>query len=292
VHEAVAALAKDLPITIDVVNDAVPAGMAVKAPRVGLYKSYVASMDEGWTRWIFEQWGIEYTSLENKDVKAGNLREKFDAIVLPQQGTRQMLDGFAPGTMPDEYVGGLGADGVAALKAFVEAGGTLVALDSASMMPIQEFKLPVKNVLAGLSGERAETGGGAIGPDSAAFYAPGSIVKTEVDTSSPIAYGSGAESIAWFEQSPAFEVSGDAKAIVTYPKTGSPLLSGWLLGAEKLNGRAAVVEAPVGKGRVILFGFRPQYRAQTWATFKLLFNSLYYATARDTPAAATGASHR
>jgi len=269
------------------VNDAVPAGLVVKAPRVGLYKSYVASMDEGWTRWIFEQWGIDYTSLENKDVRAGNLRAKFDAIVLPQQGTRQMLDGFTPGTMPDEYVGGLGVDGVAALKAFVEAGGTLVALDSASMLPIQEFKLPVKNVLAGLSGERGDIGGGAIGPDSAAFYAPGSIVKTEVDTASPIAYGSPAESIAWFEQSPAFEISGDAKAIVTYPKSGSPLLSGWLLGAEKLNGRAAVVEAPVGQGRVILFGFRPQYRAQTWATFKLLFNSLYYATAGQ--ASASGA---
>jgi hypothetical protein len=292
VHEAIAALAKDLPITIDAVNDTVPSGLVVKAPRVGLYKSYVASMDEGWTRWIFEQWGIDYTSLENRDVKAGNLREKFDAIVLPQEGTRQMVNGFAAGTMPDEYVGGLGADGVAALKAFVEAGGTLVALDSASMMPIEEFKLPVKNVLAGLSGDRSEGGGGAIGPDSAAFYAPGSIVKTEVDTRSPIAYGSGAESIAWFEQSPAFEVSGDAKAIVTYPKSGSALLSGWLLGAEKLNGRAAVVEAPVGKGRVILFGFRPQYRAQTWATFKLLFNSLYYATAGEPAAMTTGARRR
>lgn len=280
VHDAVAAAAKALPIKVQAINDIVPAGLTVKAPRVGIYKSYVASMDEGWTRWIFEQWGIDYTSLENKDVKGGNLRAKFDAIVLPQQGTRPMLNGFGAGTMPDEYVGGLGTDGVAALKAFVEAGGTIVALDSASMMPIQEFKLPVKNVLQGLSGDRGEGGAGAqLGPDSAAFYAPGSIVKTKVDTTSPIAYGSDAESIAWFEQSPAFEVSGDAKSVVSYPASGSPLLSGWLLGAEKLNGKSAVVEAPVGKGRVILFGFRPQYRAQTWATFKLLFNSLYYATA-------------
>lgn len=280
VHEAVAAAAKALPLKVSAIDGGVPDGIVVKPPRVGLYKSYVASMDEGWTRWIFEQWGIDYASLENKDVKAGGLRAKFDAIVLPQQGARQMMDGYAPGTMPDEYVGGLGADGAAALKAFVEAGGTLIALDSASMLPIQQFNLPVKNVLQGLSGGGdGEGGGGSIGPDSAAFYAPGSIVKTLVDTTSPIAYGSDAESIAWFEQSPAFEVSGDAKSIVSYPKTGSPLLSGWLLGAEKLNGRSAVVEAPIGKGRVILFGFRPQYRAQTWATFKLLFNALYYATA-------------
>jgi len=280
-HEAIAEAARALPIHVRAINDSIPPGIVVKPPRVGLYKSYVASMDEGWTRWIFEQWGIDYTSLENKDVKAGNLRAKYDAIVLPQQGTRPMLNGFAPGTMPDEYVGGLGNEGVAALKAFVESGGTLVALDSASMMPIREFKLPVKNVLAGLSGEREEGGGagGELGPDSAAFYAPGSIVRTEVDTKSPIAFGSEPESIAWFEQSPAFDVSGDAKSIVSYPSSGSPLLSGWLLGAEKLNGKSAVVEAPVGKGRVVLFGFRPQYRAQTWATFKLLFNTLYYATA-------------
>ena len=100
-----------------------------------------------------------------------------------------------------------------------------------------------------------------------------------MNVSSPIAYGSDEDSIAWFEQSPAFDVSGNAHSIITYPPSGSPLLSGWLLGAEKLNGKAAVVEVPVGNGRVILFGFRPRTRAQTWATFKLLFNSLYYATA-------------
>jgi len=286
VHEAVTNVAKMLPLSIRAINDAVPAGAAVRAPRVGIYKSFVASMDEGWTRWIFEQWGIDYSSLANNDVKAGDLRAKYDVIVLPQQGQNAMLNGFRAGAMPDEYVGGLAGEGVTALKAFVEAGGTLVALDSASMMPIDQLKLPVKNVLQGLAGGgEGEGGGGAIGPNSAAFYAPGSIVRTKVDVKSPIAYGSEAESIAWFEQSPAFEVSGNARAIVSYPDTGSPLLSGWLLGAERLNGKAAVVEAPVGKGRVILFGFRPQYRAQTWATFKLLFNSLYYATMEAPPAA-------
>src|SRR5439155_20438329 len=159
------------------------------------------------------------------------------------------------------------------------AGGTLVSLDSASSMPIQEFKLPVKNVLEGMSGTGESEGGGEnLGPKSAAFYAPGSIVRTRVDVTSPIADGSEQESSAWLEQSPAFEVSGNARTIISYPDTGSPLLSGWLLGAEKLNGKSAVVEAPLGKGRVILFGFRPQYRAQTWATFKLLFNSLFYST--------------
>ncbi len=289
VHEAVAEAAKAFPIAVRAVNDTVPAATIVRAPRVGLYKSYVASMDEGWTRWILEQWNIDYSSLEDKDVRAGNLRAKFDAIVLPQQGSRQMVNGYAPGTMPDQYVGGLGAEGVAALKTFVEAGGTLVALDSASMMPIEQFKLPVKNVLQGLSGDPGEGARDQLGPNSAAFYAPGSIVKTEVDVTSPIAYGSDPDSTAWFEQSPAFDVSGTAKTIVSYPASGSPLLSGWLLGAEKLNGKSAVVEAPVGKGRVILFGFRPQYRAQTWATFKLLFNSLYYATMeRPTPPTTAG----
>ena len=293
VHEAIAAVAKELPLHVTAIDTTVPAGLTVRSPRVGLYKSYVASMDEGWTRWIFEQWGIDYTSLENKDVKAGNLRARFDAIVLPQEGARQITNGFQAGSMPPEYVGGLGQEGADALKAFVEAGGTLVALDSASMWPIDTFKLPVKNVLQGLAGGgEGGGGGGSLGPQSAAFYAPGSIVRTRVDVASPIAYGSDAESIAWFEQSPAFDVSGNARAIVTYPASGSPLLSGWLLGAEKLNGKSAVVEVPMGRGRVILFGFRPQYRAQTWATFKLLFNSLYYSTAESSAQTSTAQGAR
>ena len=126
------------------------------------------------------------------------------------------------------------------------------------MWAVEAFGLPIKNVLQGLAGGGdGGGGGGALGPQSAAFYAPGSIVRTKVDVTSPIAYGSEPESIAWFEQSPAFELSGNARSIVSYAASGSPLLSGWLLGAEKLNGKSAVVEVPVGQGRVILFGFRP-----------------------------------
>jgi hypothetical protein len=269
VHAAMASIAQALPVQAYALA-AAPTAAPMRAPRVALYKSYQASMDEGWTRWIFEQWSMPYTNVENKDVRAGSLRDKFDVVILPDQSAASIINGFRAGSMPDEYVGGIGTEGVAALRQFVEAGGTLIALDSATQLPIEQFKLPVRNVLAGLSGGD----GGDEG--ASAFYAPGSIVKTLVDTSSPIAAGSDREGIAWFEQSPAFDVSGDAKAIVSYPPSGDVLLSGWLLGGDKLHGKAAVVEAPLGKGRVILFGFRPQYRAQTWATFKLLFNAIFY----------------
>jgi hypothetical protein len=274
VHQAVAAAAKACPVEFVAIADKVlPAGRAVRMPRVAMYKSYVASMDEGWTRWLFEQWEVPFTSLENKDVRAGALRAKYDVVVLPQQSAPSMINGHRPGAVPDEYAGGLGKEGVAALKEFTEAGGTLIALDAASMLPIEQFGLPVKNVLADTRGNHE-----ALGPDSATFYGPGSILKAVVDVNSPIAYGAEPDGMIWFEQSPAFAVSGNAKTIVSYPPQGSVLLSGWLLGGEKLNGRSAVVEAPLGKGRVVLFGFRPQYRAQTWSTFKYLFNSLYYAT--------------
>jgi hypothetical protein len=272
VHEAVAALAAALPVTIYAVNEPVPEGGVVRLPRIGLYKSYVPVMDEGWTRWLLEQFDLPYTSLENKDVKAGALRARYDVIVLPDQAQRAMLDGYSAGSVPPEYVGGLGEAGVGALRAFAEDGGTLVALASASLFAIERLHLPVDNVLSPFAGRGDEPGG------SADFYAPGSIVRTRVDTTHPVAFGSPAESIAWFEQSPAFRTSGNARAIVTFPPAGSPLLSGWLLGGQRLSGTDGVVEAPVGKGRVILFGFQPQFRAQTWATFGLFFNSLYYST--------------
>ena len=237
--------------------------------RVGLYQSHVPSMDEGWTRWVFERQvgdAPALHALRDDEVRAGNLRAKFDAVIIPDQSPRAILEGHRRGTMPDEFTGGLGVEGVRALREFVEQGGTLVALNDASNFAIEQLKLPVRDVTGGL--KRTE------------FYAPGSIMRTVLDTSHPVAAGMPRESIAWFEDSPAFEVRSDpaalvrVRAIARYPQTGSPLLSGWLLGEQHLRGRAALVEVGLGRGRVYLFGFRPQYRAQSLATYPLLFNAI------------------
>ncbi|HLM58186.1 MAG TPA: M14 family zinc carboxypeptidase [Pyrinomonadaceae bacterium] len=244
-----------------------PAEAGARRPRVGLYKSYVPSMDEGWTRWIFEKYmKLPYSSLQDGEVRRGNLREKFDAIVIPDQSARAILEGHRKGTMPEEFTGGLGEEGVKALREFVRAGGTLVCLNEASRFAIEQLDLPVRDVTENL--KRTE------------FYAPGSILRTELDTSHPLARGMPRQSVAWVEDSPVFEIKSDPLALVRvkivarYPDSGTPLLSGWLLGGERIRGRAALVEVGLGEGRVYLFGFRPQYRAQSLATYPLLFNAL------------------
>jgi hypothetical protein len=171
--------------------------------------------------------------------------------------------------MPPELTGGIGENGVKALRQFVEEGGTLVLLNRASNFAIEQFKLPLRDVVAGLP--RTD------------FYVPGSILRIEVDTKNPIATGMPRDSIAWAEDSPVFEIipksSGEVSpeqvhVVAWYPKDKTPLLSGWLLGADRIQGKAALVEVKMGKGRVILFGFRPQYRAQSMATYPLFFNSI------------------
>ncbi|MDQ3653439.1 MAG: M14 family metallopeptidase [Acidobacteriota bacterium] len=233
--------------------------------RRALYKSHVPSMDEGWTRWVFKQNSFAPSTMEDSEIRAGGLRVKYDTIIIPDHSPRAILEGYKQGTMPDEYTGGLGADGVKALRKFVEEGGTLVCLNKASNFAVEQLKLPVRDVTAGL--KRSE------------FYVPGSILRTVLDTTHPIAAGMPKESIAWVEDSPAFEVSeqkeaGRVRVIARYPENADPLLSGWLLGGDKLRGKAALVEVTLGKGRVYLFGFRPQYRAQSLATYPLLFNAI------------------
>jgi hypothetical protein len=175
------------------------------------------------------------------------------------------LEGYRKGTMPEELTGGLGAEGVRAFAAFVEAGGTLIFLNRASDFAIDQLKLPLRDATEGLK----ET----------EFYVPGSILRTELDTTHPVAAGMPRQSIAWVEDSPVFELT-DAKEasrvriIARYPAQADPLLSGWLLGAERIKGKAALVEISQGKGRIYLFGFRPQYRAQSLATYPLLFNAI------------------
>ena len=239
------------------------------APRVGLYKSYVASMDEGWTRWMLEKqscYDQQYSSLEDAEVRAGGLSKKYKVIIIPDQSPRTILDGYRKGSMPEELTGGLGKEGVKALREFVEQGGTLVTLNNASDFAIEQFDLPLRDISDGL--KRTE------------FYCPGSILRTILDTTHPIAAGMPRESIAWVEDSPVFEIKSDpsalarVKIIARYPDSGTPLLSGWLLGAERIRGKAALVEVGIGRGRVYLFGFRPQYRGQSLATYPLLFNAI------------------
>ncbi len=260
--------------------------------RLGLYRAHLPSMDEGWTRWVLERRVGGFYWLFDEDIRRGTKSlslpmpndevklSHFSAIIIPDQAPRAILNGYRAGAMPPEYTGGLGEEGVKKLREFVEQGGTLVFLNRASDFAIEHFKLPVRNVVAGLP--RTD------------FYVPGSILRIELETSHPVARGMPKESIAWAEDSPVFEVIGDAAAsqgsddksnidktpasqvrvIAWYPKDKDPLLSGWLLGGDRIKGRAALVEVTLGKGRVILFGFRPQYRAQSLATYPLLFNAI------------------
>ncbi len=234
-----------------------------EAPRVGLYRSYDAAMDEGWTRWVFDTWKVPYVSLVDSVMRAGRLKQKFDVIVLPDQSPRGLLEGLAARTYPAPYAGGLGDDGAQALRQFVDDGGTLVALNNASRFAIQTLLLPVRNVLEGLSDDD--------------FYAPGSIFRIELDTTHAVAKGMPSESVGWFEGGPAFDVldSSLVRVIARYPDDPDQvLLSGWVLHPERVAGRAAILEVRQGQGRAILFGLRPQYRGQSLATYPLFFNSL------------------
>lgn len=230
--------------------------------RIGIYKSYAESMDEGWTRYVFDTYKVPFTSLHDKEVRAGNLIAKYDVIILPDQQAASIVRGVAS-AYPDSLKGGLGEQGGAALTAFVEAGGTLLAFNDASEYAIETMKLPVKNVLAGVRNTE--------------FYAPGSIFSVEVDRSHPVAKSFNAPVPAvWFENGAAFDVTDASQAAVVarYPATGNSLLSGWLLGPAKLNGKAALVDVSKGQGHVVLFGFRPQYRGQTEATYPLIWGAI------------------
>jgi hypothetical protein len=241
---------------------------------VGLYQSWVPAIDEGWTRFVFEHdVGVDYETIHDADVRKGALAARFDAIVLPDQAPKGIVEGRAPGSLPEEYTDGIGEEGVTQLKAFVQAGGTLVALNAASRLVVEDFGLPVKDVLPAKGGRKSA--------DVDGVYAPGSILRVGLDETAPLAHGLGPAASIWFESSPAFELNG-GRAIARYVDE-NPLLSGWLLGGEHLKDKAALVELPLGKGRVVLFGFKPQYRAQTWGTYVALLNAIYLSATSPAP---------
>jgi len=240
------------------------AGKAVRAQRIGLYRSFVASIDEGWTRWILEQFQFPFTSLYNADVRAGHLREHYDTIVIPDMSERTILDGHRPGTIPERYAGGIGDEGAQELRDFVNEGGTLVTFNNASLFAISQFQLPVTNALAGVQ--------------PAQFFCSGCLVTVHIeDPKNRLTAGLSPDTIVMFERGPAFDTRAEFKGAVLarYPRERSPLASGYLAGPDRLEGKAAALDAEYGKGHVILLGFKPQWRAQSHAAYKFFFNAFY-----------------
>lgn len=254
----------------------------VERLRVAMYQRYLGgNMDEGWTRWLLEDFEFPYTSLMDPELLKGNLARNYDVIILPEDNVSSMT-GEGNGSRdqyPPEYRSGFGQAGVDALEAFVKEGGTLVTLSRAGDLPIQEFDLPVRNALAGLSSKE--------------FWSPGSTLKVNVDNDNPYAYGMPERTLAVFlagnqvYQTVPGARSGDVTRIVEFIDRDI-LHSGWLLGEENIANKATVVSVDHGEGEVLLIGFRAQHRAQAHGTFKLLFNALVSGHS-DSEAVAAGA---
>lgn len=247
---------------------------ALKAPKVALYQSWTTSSDEGWTRWLLEQYEFPFVTIHDSEVRAGSLKNRFDVIIIPSMSTNAIVNGHEKGTMPPRYVEGITKTGVRNIKNFVEEGGTLVTLNSGSLFALDEMGLPVSDALKNLRSSRRRY--------NANFACPGSILRMKFNTKHPVAYGMPEEAPGMFYRGTAFDIlpvfeKKPAVAITKYSEKDL-LMSGYLLGEKYLQNKTAAVDVPLGKGRVILLGFAVQNRAQTHGTFKLFFNSLFYGT--------------
>jgi hypothetical protein len=238
--------------------------------RLALYRSWTNSMDEGWTRYVFDTFNVPFQTLRDKEVRAGNLRARHDVIVLPSMRLRDIVEGRDDETAPPEFTGGITEAGVEHLRRFVEEGGTLVCFDAASELAVKRFKLPLRNVLEGVK--------------SSEFYGPGSILRLALDTAHPLARGFGQNADAYFINSSAYELTegtNERVRVVARYAERDVLRSGWLLGERLIAGKVALAEVTLGRGRVVLFAFRPQHRAQTWGTFPFIWNAIGGETMKD-----------
>jgi hypothetical protein len=239
-------------------------GTPVSKPRIGVYEPWGGNMDAGWTRWVLEQYGFDFTVVRPADFHAP-LSTRVDVLVIPDQA-RFPLAGAAPRgplrQLRPEYADVLTPQDLTAFEEFVRTGGTLVCLNTASNFIAQQFKLPVKNIVSGLRPEE--------------FFLHGSIVEASIDTTHPVMAGMPEKAALFADNSPVFETLEGFKGTVLarYAETGSALLSGYLVGEKYLQGKAAALDVQFGDGHVILLGFRPQWRGQSFGTFRVLFNAV------------------
>jgi len=234
------------------------------APRIGLYRPWNPSMDEGWTRWVMEAYDVPFTSLYNPDVRAGDLIDRYDVIVIADIGTNTIVNGWSEASAPGRYAGGIGDDGVRALDDFVAAGGTLVTINGSSHFAIDRLHLPVRDVVRRVDNEEFSLGG--------------SVTEILTDPSHPVMSGMEARAATMIGGSPVFttEEGFEGRVLARYAAEGSPLMSGYLLGEEYLQGHAAAIEVKHGEGQVVLLGMRPQWRAQPFGSFRILLNAAMY----------------
>jgi hypothetical protein len=262
-HSAVDGLAKKY--AVSAVSVSAPAHtLPIKKARIGLYRPWAPSIDEGWTRWVLENYGFEPKSLYNADIRSANLKSRYDIIVLPDMSSRQLMTGYGVGIVPGQYSGGVGEDGIDHLREFVREGGTLIAFNRTASSLIPLMSLPIQNVLEGAKSDK--------------FFCSGALLRIETDLAElPVNYGVSESPVVMFQAGPAFQtLPGFHGAVLArYPKQTNPLESGLLLHPEAIEGKVAAAELAYGHGHIVLFGFKPQFRGQSHATYKYLFNELY-----------------
>jgi hypothetical protein len=255
-------------------------------PRIGLYKSWVRTNDAAWLIWLLEEFEFPFHLVPDGEIKAGNLRERFDVIILPDQAAASIIKGHDKDTIPPEYVGGITPEGVKNLREFAEQGGTVIFNKSSCDLAIDYFNLGVKNLLRDVPAK--------------SFNCPGSLVKVEYDTDHPITFGMEEMGVGFFsgagmrdkflggyvfanpqeiEPSDEDNPEPNVNVVARYPDE-SLLISGWLVGGEKIRGQAAILEIAVGRGRAVLFGFNVLNRGHSYSTIKLLFNAIYLGSAK------------
>jgi hypothetical protein len=229
-----------------------PAALELRPVRIALAVNTGGSVPSGWLRWILERYEFPFE------------------VVAPHALETIALDPFDVVILPDDVMPGAGAIG--RLKAFVQQGGTLIAIGRATSIRTS-LGVPVTNPVEGLRSER--------------YFVPGSVLRARVDTQLPAAFGFGPEVDVFFDNSPVFRLPPDAAArgirpIAWFP-TDTPLRSGWAWGQQHLKDAVIALEARVGRGRLLLFGPQVTFRAQSHGTFRFLFNSIYYGPALQAP---------
>jgi len=261
----------------------------LRQPRVALYQPSLANIDTGWVQWLLDYYRLPHSLLRNQDIQKPDWKSSHDTLILASQSASSILNGTRagagkavsgqpPSEQRPEFTGGIGDAGLKQILEFVEQGGTLIAVDAAAELPVQKIALGIKGLLRG--GAPSEDGGGSGDAPADGYYCPGSLLRVTIDNTHPIGFGMPKESIAFVSGGQAWEVKdGAARPVVHYAKADI-LASGWISGEKAILGKVAALEAAHGKGRIVLFGFRPHFRGQTFSVFKLLLNSIYLGSAR------------